>query len=135
VVAYLRAVCLARFLLLMEWGRELDVRGAAALADLVAAALVAREDDPLAPAARPSPEFRSVAAADPLLDEGLEGALRAKGFEVSHAQDGRAMFWVARPDALAARFDERRRPGQSDADLLCRILPPGRFGFWQADRF
>ena len=57
VVAYLRTACLARFLLFMEWGCEPGCEPL--LAGLLAGALVPREADPLAPAERPSPEFRA----------------------------------------------------------------------------
>jgi len=135
VAAYLRAVCLSRFLLLMEWGREADDAAAHALAGLFAEALAPRPDDPLAPPERPSPEFRGVAAADPLHDAALEAALRARGIGIAPADDGRTMLWAPRPEALAARLGERLRSGESGADLLRRVLPPARFGFWQADRF
>jgi len=142
VRAYLRATGLARFLVIMEWGRDDDA--AADLADLFAAALTPREGDALAPAERPTREFRSVASATPLLDEPLERALAERGIGVQHADDGRGMFWVPQPEALAHRFGEpyRRRdtgdldpPGARETDLLRRILPPERFGFWEADRF
>jgi hypothetical protein len=142
VRAYLRATCLARFLVIMEWGREDDA--AEALAGLFAAALSPREGDALAPAQRPSPEFRSVASASPLLDDALERALAARGTSVQHADDGRGMFFVSQPEALARRFGEPWRPrdtgdleppGSRETELLRRIHPPERFSFWESDRF
>jgi len=142
VVAYVRAVCLSRFLVIMEWGRE---QGATqALASLFAALLTRREDDPLAPAGRPSLEFRSVASASPILDESLEAALEGCGIDVATSEDAGSMFWVANPEAFAYRFGEpyRRRdtgdleePGERERRLLARVLPPPRFAFWPADRF
>jgi len=142
VVAYARAVCLSRFLVVMEWGRlpEAD----AALAGLFAALLTPRDGDPLAPEGRPSQEFRAVAAAPPLLDGGLEAALRARGVEWATSEDRGSMFWVANPEAFAHRFGEPYRTrdvGELDTTsererrLLARVLPPGRFAFWPADRF
>jgi len=142
VVAYARAVCLARFLVVMEWGRAADA--AAELAGLFTALLTPRQDDPLAPTGRPSQEFRSVASAAPLLDEALETELARRGVDVVHSEDAGSMFWVANPRALAHRFGEPYRPrdvgeleppGERDARLLGRILPPGRFAFWPSDRF
>jgi len=142
VVAYARAVCLSRFLLLMEWGRAPEA--AAALAGLFAALLTPREADPLAPEGRPSPEFRSVASAPPLLDAALEAALGEHGIEWVTTEDPGSMFWVANPEAFAHRFGEPYRtrdvgeldtPGERERRLLARILPPGRFTFWPADRF
>ena len=142
VVAYLRAVCLARFLVVMEWGRVAEA--ATELAGLFAALLTPRPDDALAPAGRPSPEFRGVASAAPLLDEALEAALTQRGIDVARSEDTGSMFWVANPRALARRFGEPYRPrdvgdleapGVREAHLLGRILPPSRFAFWPADRF
>jgi len=142
VAAYLRAVCLSRFLVLMEWGRAEDA--ASALADLFVAALTPRDDDPLAPKGRPSPEFRSVASAPPLFDAPLEQALADRGVGSVSSEDRGSMFFVAHPGALAHRFGEPFRPrdrgdleapGEAELRLLRRILPPERFAFWPADRF
>jgi predicted N-acetyltransferase YhbS len=142
VVAYLRAACLLNFLVVLEWGRAREAAGA--LGGLFAAALTPRADDPLAPPGRPSPELRSMASSVPLLDAGLESALAARGIAVAHTEDAGSMFWVARPRALAERFGEPWRPrdhgdldppGERELALLRRILPPGRFAFWTADRF
>jgi len=142
VVAYARAVCLSRFLVIMEWGRAADA--APALAGLFAALLTPREDDPLAPEGRPSPEFRSVATASPLHDAALAAALGRRGIEIAHADDRGTMFWVPHPEALADRFGEPYRPrdkgdldppGERESRLLARILPPARLAFWPADRF
>ena len=142
VRAYVRAACLSRFLVIMEWGREPDA--AEALADLFAAVLTPREADALAPQARPSPEFRSVATAPPLLDPALEKALAARGTTFGEVEDGSSMFWIPHPEALAHRFGEPYRPrdtgdldppGVREAALLRRILPSARFAFWVADRF
>jgi predicted N-acetyltransferase YhbS len=142
VVAYARAVCLSRFLVVMEWGRVPEA--AAALAGLFAALLTPREGDRLAPEGRPSPEFRAVASAPPLLDEALEAALRERGLEWVATEDPGGMFWVANPEAFAHRFGEPFRtrdtgdldtPGERERRLLARVLPPGRFAFWPADRF
>ena len=142
VVAYVRAVCLARFLVFMEWGRAAE--SAAELAGLFAALLTPRPDDTLAPAGRPSQEFRRVASAAPLLDEALETELGRRDIDLAYSEDAGSMFWVANPRALAHRFGEPYRPrdvgeleppAERDARLLGRILPPGRFAFWPSDRF
>jgi len=142
VVAYARAGCLSRFLVVMEWGHATGATGR--LAELFAALLTPRDDDALAPEGRPSPEFRSVASAPPLLDEGLEAALAERGIEIAQSEDPGSMFWVANPRAFAHRFGEPFRPrdvgdlepaGEREKRLLARVLPPGRFAFWPADRF
>jgi GNAT superfamily N-acetyltransferase len=142
VVAYARAVCLSRFLVIMEWGCS---QGEAdRLAALFAALLTPRDADPLAPGSRPSPEFRSVASAPPILDEILEAALGSRGIDVARTEDPSSMFWVPNPVAFAHRFGEPYRtrdtgdldpPGDRERRLLARVLPPPRFTFWPADRF
>lgn len=133
VTAYLRAVCLNRFLLISEWGRTPDA--AAPLAALFSAVLSEHPDDPIAPKGRSSAEFRKVAAAVPLLDAELEQALSERGVGLAHVDDARTMVWVAQPEVFAHRYGEPFRNGDSGEALLRRILPYDRFGFWQSDRF
>ncbi|NNL68012.1 MAG: GNAT family N-acetyltransferase [Myxococcales bacterium] len=133
VTAYLRAVCLNRFLLISEWGRTPEA--AEPLAALFAAALCERPEDPIAPEGRTSAEFRKVAATVPLLDAGLEQALGARGIGIAHVDDARTMVWLAQPEIFAQRYGEPFRSGDSAEALLRRILPYDRFGFWQSDRF
>ncbi len=139
VVAYLRAVCLSRLLVLMEWGREDDA--APALATLFRAALAPRPEDPIAPIGRPSAEFRSVASLPPLFDAPLEAALGEAGIGSTTSEDRGSMFFVSDPHGFAMRFGEPFRPASDEqaraesGDLLRRVLPPERFGFWPADRF
>lgn len=142
VVAYLRAACLSRFLVILEWGRHEDA--APELAALFRATLTPRAEDPLAPVGSPSSRFRSVASTPPLLDAALAGALGAVGIEVSSSTDPGGMFWVARPRSLAERFAEPFQPrdpqdarivAEQARTLLHRLLPPDRFAFWLADRF
>jgi hypothetical protein len=37
--------------------------------------------------------------------------------------------------ALARHLDVERLPGEDAEGLLRRVLPPGRFTYWPADRF
>ena len=111
VVAYLRAVCLSNFLVLMEWGRADDA--VEPLAGLFAAALTPRRSDPIAPAGRPSDEFRSVASAAPLLDDRLARALEARGIAATPSEDrGSHVLGPerGRPGAALRRAVARRRP-------------------------
>lgn len=132
-VAYARATVLSGFLVFTELGR---VAGAAApLALLMRSLLTPCAADPLARPGRPSAELRKLGVAPPLFDAELETELRACGVTLDAYPDPNAMLRVLDAPALAEAAGTRVAPGEDDAALLRRILPPERFCYWAADRF
>jgi predicted N-acetyltransferase YhbS len=132
-VAYARAVVLHSFLVVSELGRT-DA-GADALAALVARMLEPREEDPLARPERPSAELRRLAALPWVPDAELHAALAARGLAVRPVENPSVMWRCVDAPALARRLDLELLPGEDGESLLRRVLPPGRFTWWTADRF
>jgi len=132
-VAYARAVVLHSFLVVSELGRT-DA-GAEALAALVDRLLEPREADPLARPDRPSVELRRLAALPWLPDAELQAALAARGLAVKPVDNPAVMWRCLDAPALAGRLDLELLPGEDGESLLRRVLPPGRFTYWPADRF
>ena len=132
-VAYARAVVLRSFLVVSELGRT-DA-GADALAALVDRMLEPREEDPLARPDRPSAELRRLAALPWVPDADLHAALAARGLAAKPVENPTVMWRCVDGPALARRIDVEMFPGEDGEALLRRVLPPGRFTFWPADRF
>ncbi len=123
--AYLRVADFNGLPRVLEWGRERD--GAAALRELVAAALTGRNVESIR-----LPLIR---------DEALERLLAVAGARIDTRPawdevppDGRPpATWMVRSlddEALAVRLGMA-----NEGDVLSRCLPPERFAFWEADRF
>ncbi len=123
--AYLRVADFNGLPRVLEWGRERD--GAAALRELVAAALTGRNVESIR-----LPLIR---------DEALEHLLAAAGARIDTRPawdevppDARPpATWMVRSlndEALAVRLGVA-----NEGDVLARCLPPERFAFWEADRF
>lgn len=132
-VAYVRAAVLSGFLVFTEFGRDPDA--AAELATLLCDALGPRSADPLERPDRPSSVLRALGVAPPLFDDDLERALGVRGVATSRIPDPNAMLRVLDAPALAAAAGTRLQPGEDEAALLRRLLPPDRFSYWSADRF
>jgi hypothetical protein len=138
-VAYARATVLSSFLMLSEQGREVDNPGSVdALATLIAATLTPRAGDSLAPATRPSEEFRSQLLTPAAHDPELDRALASQGFGMLPLPDPTAMLRCLAPAALARRLG-LSAPAQDTREgveaFLRSVLPPERFSYWLADRF
>jgi GNAT superfamily N-acetyltransferase len=117
VVAYARFIALENHPIVAEFGRSAD--GAEALASLLAAAFAEQGG-----AYGPAP-------ADPE----LEAALAERGIEVRGMGDPNAMLRCLDAKSLCAAAGVDPVAGESDADLLRRVLPPERTLFWPSDRF
>lgn len=133
IVAYARAIVLSSFLVVSELGRT-DA-GAEDLAALVNRILEPREEDPLAKPDRPSAQLRRVAALTWLPDAELHAALAARGLAVKPVDNPSVMWRCVDAPALARHLDVEIRPGEDGESLLRRVLPPGCFTYWTADRF
>jgi GNAT superfamily N-acetyltransferase len=118
-VAYARFIALEGHPILAEFGRASDPAGADALATLLVEAFAERGG-----AYGPSPA-----------DGVLESALAARGIRVQPLGDPNAMLRCLDAKALCAAAGVDVLPGESDEDLLRRVLPPDRTLFWPADRF
>jgi len=118
-VAYARFIELEKHPILAEFGRTSDSAGADALATLLADAFVQRGG-----AYGPAPG-----------DAALEAALVARGIRVQPLGDPNAMLRCLDSKALCGAAGVDPVPGESDEDLLRRVLPPDRTLFWPADRF
>lgn len=129
--AYLRAIRLNAALLIAEYGAE----DADALAGLCARVLVPRADDPLASAERPSSELRSWAVLSVAAPPDLAAALGRLGIARQPVEDPTVMLRCLDAAALGRRLDGAPAPGEAGEAFLARMLPPGEFAFWPADRF
>ena len=132
-VAYARAVVMRSFLVVSELGRT-DA-GADALAALVDRMLEPRKEDPLARPDRPSAQLRRLAALPWVPDADLHTALAARGLAVKPVENPTVMWRCVDAPALARHLDLEILPGEDGESLLRRVLPPGRFTYWTADRF
>lgn len=121
----------------MYFVTELGHAGApAAAADLVVRLMTARDPDPIAAAAkRGSEEVRRVAVAPPLADAGFVAALAAAGVETKQFAERAAMFRILDRSALEGCAGAAHVDGESDEEMLARLLPPEQLVFWAADRF
>lgn len=118
-VAYARFIALEGHPILAEFGRAPDPSGADALAMLLVQAFAERGG-----AYGPSPA-----------DSALEAALADRGIRVQPLGDPNAMLRCLDSKALCVAAGVDLLPGESDEDLLRRVLPPDRTLFWPADRF
>jgi hypothetical protein len=109
--------------------------GAEELAALVDRILEPREADPLARPDRPSAELRRLAALSWLPDDELRAALAARGLQLEPVDNPSVMWRCNDAPALARRLEVELLPGEDGESLLRRVLPPGRFTCWTADRF
>lgn len=131
VLAYLRAARLTGALTILEHGhREVD-----ALAQLCAGLLGGRSADPLASEQRPSVDLRGYAVLPFAAEPALAAALERVGVTRRAVQDPTSMLLCLNAPALAERLGARTQPDESPEALLRRVLPPGRLGYWPADRF
>lgn len=117
VTAYARMTALEGHPILSEFGRRGDAAGD--LAALLDAAFASGGG-----AFGPAPA-----------DAELEKALAERAVGVRPLGDPNSMLRCLDPVALRAAAGAGTRAGESDADLLARILPPERLLFWPADRF
>ncbi len=117
VVAYARFIALEGHPILAEFGR--GPRDEDALAALLSRALAERGGG-----YGPAPA-----------DASLEAGLLAHGVEVRPMGDPNTMLRCLDAEALLAAAGAERAEGESEADLLRRVLPPERALFWPADRF
>ncbi len=131
LLAYARAIRLNEALTIAEHG----LRDADALAALCEAILAPREPDGLAPAGKLSAEFRSFAVLSVAADPALVAALERRGVACSSIEDPTPMLRCLDGEALARRLDLPPEQGGSFDAILRRLLPPGRFAYWLADRF
>jgi hypothetical protein len=134
VVAYARAVVLSGLFVLSEYAWEPDA--GERLAGLVLELMAPRDPDPLAREAGREGDLRRLALAGaPALDADLAAALAGRGVHVREVEDPTTVLRCLDAGSLARRVGTRLVPGESEASLLARLLPPERFGFWIADRF
>lgn len=131
LLAYARAIRLNEALTIAEHG----LRDADALAALCEAILAPRVPDPLAPAEKPSTEFRSFAVLSVAADPALIAALERRGVVCSSIEDPTPMLRCLDAQALARRLGLPPEQDGSCEAVLRRLLPPGRFSYWLADRF
>jgi len=131
LLAYARAIRLNEALTIAEHG----LRDADALAAVCEAILAPREPDPLAPAEKPSAEFRSFAVLSMAADPALVAALERRGIVCSSVEDPTPMLRCLDTQALARRLGLPTEPIISCDTVLSQMLPPGRFSYWLADRF
>ena len=131
LLAYARAIRLNEALTIAEHG----LRDADALAALCEAILAPRAPDPLAPAEKPSAEFRSFAVLSVAADPALIAALERRGVVCSSVEDPTPMLRCLDVQALARRLGLPPEQESSSTALLRRALPPDRFSYWLADRF
>ncbi|MBS1105911.1 MAG: hypothetical protein H6Q91_1413 [Deltaproteobacteria bacterium] len=136
VEAYARASLFEGFCAILELGRSDAPTATLALADLVQHSMAPRDPDPSAArAGRPSAEFRRMLLAPTHDDAALDAALAARGVAAKHFEERASMLRVVNAEALARRFGEAPRVGESPASMLRRLLPPEQLVFWPADRF
>jgi GNAT superfamily N-acetyltransferase len=131
LLAYARAIRLNEALTIAEHG----LRDADALAALCEAILAPRVLDPLAPAEKPSAEFRSFAVLSVAADSALIAALERRGVVCSSIEDPTPMLRCLDAQVLARRLGLPPEQNSSSDALLRRVLPPDRFSYWLADRF
>jgi len=131
LLAYARAIRLNEALTIAEHG----LRDADALAALCEAILAPREPDPLAPAGKPSAEFRSFGVLSVAADPALLAALERRGVVCSSIKDPTPMLRCLDVQALARRLGLPPEPDTTCDAALRRVFPPGRFSYWLADRF
>ena len=117
VVGYARFISLEKHPILAEFGRSAD--DADALASLLAT-VFAELGGAYGPA---------------LADPELEQALAARGVEVRSMGDPNAMLRCLDAKALCTASGVAPISGESDRDLLQRLLPAERTLFWPSDRF
>jgi len=115
-VAYARLITLSGHPILAEFGRRADA------ADDLAALLAALFGEGGAFGAAPA-------------DAALEKALASEGVALHPLGDPNAMLRCLDAAALCEAAGLEPVAGESDAELLRRILPPERCLFWSADRF
>jgi len=132
-VAYLRTLAQSGFLILSELGRDPDA--GPELAALIDAALTPREDDPLARPERPSDVLRSLAILPILSDDVLLSALAERGIAHRAVDNPLAMWRCLDPAGLARALGVQAAASENPNALLARVLPPGDFVYWPADRF
>ena len=132
-VAYARASLRSEGLTITEFGRFED--GASALARLLSRMLEQRDDDALATAGRTSSQVRSSLILPTFDDIALTVCLEHEGISSHSLDDERGLIRCLDLDALAARMDVDRMPGEDEAAFMQRILPPDGFVFWPADHF
>ncbi len=118
-VAYARFIALEGHPILAEFARASDAAGADGLATLLVDAFAERGG-----AYGPAPA-----------DGALASALAARGIRVQPMGDPNAMLRCLDAKSLCAAAGLATRLGESDEDLLGRVLPPDRTLFWPADRF
>ena len=117
VTAYARTTALEGHPILSEFGRRDDAAGD--LAALLDTAFASGGG-----AFGPAPA-----------DAELEKALAERAIALRPLGDPNSMLRCLDLEALRAAAGAEPRRGESDADLLARILPPERLLFWPADRF
>ncbi len=136
IEAYARASLFEGFCAILELGRSETPTATLALADLVQHSMAPRDPDlSAARAGRPSAEFRRMLLAPTHDDAALDAALAARGVVPKHFEERASMLRVVNAEALARRFGEAPRAGESPASMLCRVMPPEQLVFWPADRF
>jgi predicted N-acetyltransferase YhbS len=134
VVAYARAVVLMGFLVVTEFGRRPGFEDP--LAELFVRLQTPRDVECFERALRPSAELRRLATTVGLhFDPDLAVALGGRGFALTEHPDASCMLRCLDAPALARRVGLAHREGEHPNDLLSRVLPPGDFTFWTADRF
>jgi GNAT superfamily N-acetyltransferase len=131
LLAYARAIRLNEALTIAEHG----LRDADALAALCEEILSPCAPDPLAPAEKPSTEFRSFAVLSVAATPELSAALERRGIVCNTIEDPTPMLRCLDAQALARRLDRAPEPDASGDAIMRRMLPPGRFAYWLADRF
>jgi len=131
LLAYARAIRLNEALTIAEHG----LRDADAMAALCEAILAPRAPDGLAPAGRPSAEFRSFAVLSAAADPALLAALERRGVVCSSVEDSTPMLRCLDAEALARRLGLRAASGDEVDSILRRAFPPGCFCYWLTDRF
>jgi predicted N-acetyltransferase YhbS len=136
IEAYTRSSLFEGFCAILELGRSDAPTAIEALADLVQQSMAPREPDrSAARAGRPSAEFRRMLLAPPHDDAALDAALAARGVLAKHFEERASMLRVVNADALARRFGQTPRGGETPESMLRRLLPPEQLVFWPADRF
>jgi len=131
LLAYARAIRLNEALTIAEHG----LRDADAMAALCEAILAPRAPDPLAPAEKPSADFRSFAVLSVGAAPALLSALERRSVVCSSIEDPTPMLRCLDAQALARRLGLPAAADASGDAVMRRAFPPDRFSYWLADRF